>query len=121
MKLFDSLSAILQSILKISAAFALMCLIASCASLETAAPPVDKLALPKNADRAKLAQGRQILAEHCVKCHGAPQIAKHSTEDWSDEILPKMTKKAKLNPTEAALVKNYVLTAHAALETRPQG
>ena len=115
MNLFGSSLVVARSLLKSGAAFTLMSILAACASLETAAPPVDKLALPKNADRAKLAQGRQILAEHCVKCHGAPQIAKHSAEDWSDEILPKMTKKAKLTPHEAELVRDYVLTAHGTM------
>jgi hypothetical protein len=54
-----------------------------------------------------------------VKCHGAPQVAKHSVEDWKEDILPAMTKKAKLTDKEAALLKNYVLTAHDALEAHP--
>jgi mono/diheme cytochrome c family protein len=101
--------------LRIGAALSFVLVIASCASLEVAAPPVEKLTLPKNADRAKLAEGRQILASRCVKCHGAPQVAKHSVADWKEDILPTMTKKAKLTDQEAALLKNYVLTAHDAL------
>lgn len=91
----------------------------ACTSLEVAAPPVDKLTLPKNANRTKLAEGRQVLATHCVKCHGAPRIAHHSVDDWNNEILPEMTRKAKLTPQQAALLKNYVLTAHQALAEHP--
>jgi mono/diheme cytochrome c family protein len=115
MNAIGSFSLPARSLAKLGAAVGLVLAMAACASLETAAPPVDKLALPKNADHAKLAEGRQILAEHCVKCHGAPQIAKHSAQDWSEDILPKMTKKAKLNPHEAELVKNYVLTARGTM------
>ena len=111
--------AAIRSLLKISASLGLILSIASCASLEVAAPPVDKLTLPKSADRAKLAEGRQILASHCVKCHGAPQVAHHSVEDWKEDILPAMTKKAKLTDQEAVLLKNYVLTAHEALAAHP--
>jgi mono/diheme cytochrome c family protein len=110
-----------RSLLPFCVGLALVMALAACVSLEKAAPPVDKLSLPKGADRAKLAEGRQILAGHCVKCHLAPRIAKHSAEDWTDEILPKMTKKAKLTPQQAALVKNYVLTAHEALAKQPSG
>jgi mono/diheme cytochrome c family protein len=108
-----------SSLLPVGVGVALVTVLAACASLETAAPPVEKLSLPRGADHTKLAEGRQILASHCVKCHGAPQIAKHSAEDWSDDILPKMTKKAKLTPEQAALVKNYVMTAHEALTRQP--
>ena len=109
----------LRSLLKVGAALGLIFSIASCASLEVAAPPVEKLSLPKNADRTKLAEGRQLLASHCVKCHGAPQVAHHSIEDWKEDILPAMTKKAKLTDQEAVLLKNYVLTAHEALAAHP--
>lgn len=108
-----------RSLLKVSAVLGLVLSVASCASLEVAAPPVEKLTLPKHVDRAKLAEGRQILASRCVKCHGAPQVAKHSVEDWKEDILPAMTKKAKLSDQEASLLKNYVLTAHDALAANP--
>jgi mono/diheme cytochrome c family protein len=111
----------MQSLVRIGAALTLVLAVASCTSLEVAAPPVDKLTLPKNADRTRLAEGRQILASHCVKCHGAPQVAHHSVEDWKEDILPTMTKKAKLTDQEAALLKNYVLTAHDALAAHPMG
>ncbi len=116
---FTPSPAALHSSLKLGAALAFILSIASCTSLEVAAPPVDKLSLPKKANRTQLAEGRQILASHCMKCHGAPQVARHSVGDWKEDILPAMTKKAKLTDQEAALLKNYVLTAHDALAAHP--
>jgi len=115
------LRVLLRFLPKVGAALTLVLTVASCTSLEVAAPPVDKLTLPKKANRTQLAEGRQILASHCVKCHGAPQVARHSVEDWNEDILPAMTKKAKLSNQEAVLLKNYVLTAHDALAAHPVG
>lgn len=93
-------------------------LLSSCVSLEVAAPPVEKLNLPKGVNRQQLAEGRQILATSCVKCHAPPRIAHHSAQDWDEEILPAMCRKAKLEETQAKLLRNYVLTAHEAM-TKP--
>jgi mono/diheme cytochrome c family protein len=95
--------------------------ISSCTSLEVAAPPVGQLTLPKTANREKLAEGRQILADSCVKCHFAPRIAHHSKQDWEDDILPTMSLKAKLTDEQAALLRSYVMTAHEALAAHPPG
>src|ERR1700720_4332050 len=81
-------------------------LMASCASLDKAAPPVSQLTLPKGANVQKLGEGRKILASSCTQCHGAPRVNRHgSDEKWTQDILPKMTKKAELSAADAELVK----------------
>ena len=94
---------------------AITLLVASCAPLEKAAPPVDKLALPKKADRKKLEEGRQIYATSCTHCHGPARIDRRSDEKWAQKILPKMCEKAKLTAAQSEVLKLYVMTARQAL------
>jgi mono/diheme cytochrome c family protein len=104
-------------------AIALATLASSCvpfgpfaAPLDNAAPPVDKLALPKKTDRKKLAEGRQLYATSCSHCHGAPRVDRHgSDEKWTQRILPGMCKKSKLNAEQTAAVEAYVLAARKSL------
>jgi mono/diheme cytochrome c family protein len=94
----------------------LSALMVSCVSLEKAAPPVSQLTLPKGTNTKKLEEGRAILADSCTQCHGAPQVSHHgSDEKWTQEILPKMTKKADLTDAQAELVKEYILAARKSM------
>jgi hypothetical protein len=91
-------------------------LVASCVSVDKAAPPVSQLTLPKGANVQKLEAGRKILADSCTQCHGAPRVNRHgSDEKWTQDILPKMTKKAELSAADAKLVKEYILTARKSM------
>jgi cytochrome c5 len=91
-------------------------LVASCVSVDKAAPPVSQLTLPKGANVQKLEAGRKILADSCTQCHGAPRVNRHgSDEKWTRDILPKMTKKADLSAADAELLKEYILTARKSM------
>ena len=87
----------------------------SCAPLEKAAPPVASLTLPKNSDRKRLEEGRQIYATSCTHCHGPARIDRRSDENWTRKILPKMCEKAMLTADQSEALKQYVLTARRAL------
>ncbi len=83
----------------------------SCTSIEKAAPPVAMLGTPpKNCPVAKLEQGRGLYVGKCTKCHGAESIRDYEQTEWTGDILPTMSKKARLTPQEAEALRSYVLT-----------
>ena len=94
---------------------AVLAVAASCAPLDVAAPPVDKLKLPKKVDRKKLEEGRALYASSCTHCHGPARIDRRSDEKWSTKILPKMCAMSKLNGEQTLALTNYVMTARKAL------
>ena len=59
------------------------------------------------ADLSQIAQGRTIMTEKCVKCHGLKNPDKHTPDQWV-KIMEKMGKKAKLSDNDKALVLKYV-------------
>jgi hypothetical protein len=62
--------------------------------------------------KADAMAGRTIFQEHCGKCHALPDPAQYTGPRW-EGILQRMVPKAKLNETEAASVKAYLLSAAA--------
>ncbi len=94
----------------IASVFALL-VIAACAPLEVAAPPVSKLALPRKTDTSALAQGREIYVTACTRCHGPARIDRGSDEKWAGRILPTMCRWSKLTPEQTTLLSAYVITA----------
>jgi hypothetical protein len=58
---------------------------------------------------AQVAQGRALMVAHCGECHGMPAIDSEPAQEWADEILPEMAKKAKLNADETAALTRFVL------------
>ena len=82
--------------------------LSSCVSLETAAPPVATITPPNQTSYTHLNSGREIYVGKCTKCHSAEVIVKHSLDDWKGDIMPAMSKKAKLSPSEEASVMAYV-------------
>ena len=92
------------------AASAIMVSLVSCVSVEKAAPPVALLSsVPSSKAKPQLEDGRCIYVGQCTKCHSPEPIVKHDVADWNDDILPTMTKKAKLTPEECEALKAYVL------------
>jgi mono/diheme cytochrome c family protein len=57
---------------------------------------------------AHLGAGRDLYVGKCTKCHSAEPIRQHSLSDWKEDIMPSMTKKAKLSPEEESNVLAYV-------------
>lgn len=90
-------------------------IIAACAPLDVAAPPVERLQLPKKTDTTALAKGRELYASACTKCHGPARIDRGSDEHWAGRTLPKMCRWSKLTPEETALLSAYVITARHAM------
>ncbi len=56
-----------------------------------------------------LSQGERIFQNDCTRCHGAKPIDSHTKQQWTN-ILNRMTKKAQLDETDAALVTAYVMS-----------
>lgn len=54
-----------------------------------------------------LAEGQNIFENSCAKCHGLPNPAKHTDQQWVG-IINVMSKKAKLTPAQTELVYDYV-------------
>lgn len=53
--------------------------------------------------------GGTIYRTKCAKCHAPEPVRRYTAAHWN-EILPKMTDKAKLTASEAAAVREYVQT-----------
>lgn len=59
---------------------------------------------------ASLAAGRKTYVSllKCAMCHRPKPVSDYSAETWTEDILPKMSKKARLSPQEYADVLAYV-------------
>ena len=77
--------------------------LASCVSLETAAPRV-----------AELAGGRILYVGRCAKCHAVEPVAKYGAGEW-ESILPDMAERTKLSVGETTQLRAYVDAALARL------
>jgi hypothetical protein len=82
--------------------------------VELAAPEVRRLDAPV-ARLGELETGRVIYTSHqkCARCHRPKPVTDHTAADWSETILPRMAKKAKLSDLETRYVLNYILTARS--------
>jgi hypothetical protein len=75
--------------------------------------PVDVAApRPQAADAAsaRLEAGRAIYVspDRCASCHKPKPVSSYDAQEWSEKILPKMARKARLTPGEYADVLAYV-------------
>ena len=84
-------------------------LIAACASMDTAAPPVAMLAA-RGKDIAVLESGRRIYLENCTRCHVAEPVGKFSAARWPG-IIADMGARAHLSAEQHRAVLGYVLAA----------
>lgn len=59
---------------------------------------------------SSLASGRKIYVSllRCAFCHRPKQVSDYSAQTWADDILPRMSKKARLSSQEYADVLAYV-------------
>jgi cytochrome c5 len=69
-----------------------------------------------DATTAQLVEGKSIMENQCVKCHGEKKIANYTEEKWEKEIS-KMAPKAKINDIQKENLRRYVLTMKG-LETK---
>lgn len=58
----------------------------------------------------QLNKGYAIYADKCTDCHGKKKPQKFSVDDWNNNYMPKMGRKAKLDSAEYMLVLHYILT-----------
>jgi hypothetical protein len=91
-------------------------MVAGCRSVavELAAPEVARLN-PPVARIGELESGRLIYTgrQKCARCHRPKPVTDHTAAEWSETILPRMAKKAKLSDLERKYVLNYILTARS--------
>jgi mono/diheme cytochrome c family protein len=80
--------------------------------VELAAPTTERIEAPHD-QIARLEAGRSIYTdrEKCARCHRPKPVADHNAEEWTNLILPKMARKAKLSSSEFDEVLAYVLAA----------
>ena len=80
--------------------------------VEVAAPTTDRLAIPPG-QRARVEAGHAIYtgAQKCARCHRPRPVSDYTADEWSDSILPRMSRKAKLTDVERQDVLEYVLAA----------
>ena len=82
--------------------------------VELAAPEVERLNAPV-ARVGELETGRVIYTsrQKCAHCHRPKPVTDHTAAEWSETILPREAKKAKLSDLERQYVLNYILTARS--------
>ncbi len=85
-----------------------------CRSLpvDVAAPTVVRLEAPRS-KVAQLETGRTIYTSvhKCARCHNPKSVVDHTPTEWTEQILPRMAKKAKLSDLEREYLTAYVLAA----------
>jgi hypothetical protein len=87
--------------------------------LDVAAPPVANLGASP-ARTAQLETGRLIFtgSRKCARCHRPKPIVDYSPQYWTESIMPRMAKKAKLSDVEQQYLMAYIMTAHEAIPRR---
>ncbi len=62
------------------------------------------------AGHSSLASGRKIYVSlvKCAMCHRPKPVSDYSAQAWAEEILPRMSKRARLSPQQYADVLAYV-------------
>ena len=66
---------------------------------------------PSNTEgHSSLASGRKIYVSltKCALCHRPKRVSDYTVQTWTDDILPRMSKRARLNPQQYADVLAYV-------------
>lgn len=65
---------------------------------------------PDRIEHSSLMAGRKVYVSllKCAMCHRPKSVSDYSAQTWTDDILPKMSKKAKLTPQQYADVLAYV-------------
>jgi hypothetical protein len=78
----------------------------------TAIPPVtERMSMNAGVEKAQLQRGRDLYMAHCHQCHNRIQPGKIDPEYWR-EILPHMSKNAKLNAAQLTDLQTYLIAAH---------
>lgn len=62
----------------------------------------------KNFTDAQMQEGKTIWQGSCDKCHKLYEPESHSIDKW-ERVLPRMTKRAKLDDAQGAKVRAYLI------------
>ncbi len=90
--------------------FSAVLLLAGCANLETAAPPITPMLVARgHADASTLGAGRSLYLTKCASCHAPVTVLEHAGK-WPG-IIREMAPRAKLAPEQERAVLAYVLAA----------
>lgn len=83
-----------------------------CATMSAASPAKVAAPVPPAdvANHSSLASGRGVYVSllKCAMCHRPKPVSDYSAATWTDDILPRMSKKARLSPQQYADVLAYV-------------
>jgi cytochrome c2 len=86
--------------------------VSSCTSKKVATStksPADIIAdVKKNYTEADMAAGKTLWQENCNKCHKLHDGPEYSVNKW-ENVLPRMTKRAKLDDAQGGKVRAYLL------------
>ena len=99
----------IRGVVLLSGAVAL--LVVSCGPSYIAPPVTPKLAKISPARVTELERGFSIHQIKCAKCHSFENPADYSIHELSQDIMPEMAKKAKLNDADEKAVLAYLLAA----------
>ena len=100
--------------LTIVAASVLMAQCTAKKTTTTAKSPEETVAeVKRNYSEAQMEEGKTLFMGSCDKCHDLKEPQARTVTQW-ERILPRMSKKAKLEADQAGKVRAYVL-AHAKL------
>lgn len=90
-------------------------IVQGCATMSATVPANVAAPVPPTsfADHSSLASGRKIYVSFlkCAMCHRPKPVSDYSAETWAKDILPRMSKKARLSPEQYADVLAYVTSA----------
>ena len=86
-------------------------LVLSCAPSFSAPPVSPQLVKTSPAPQSRLERGYQVHQAKCAKCHAFENPADYGVEELTDEIMPVMARKSKLEPADADAVLAYLLAA----------
>jgi len=62
----------------------------------------------------QLNQGYTLFSTKCTQCHGMKNPKDYSADDWTDNYMPDMGKRAHLGQGDYDLVLHYILTKREA-------
>ncbi|MBV8232288.1 MAG: cytochrome c [Planctomycetaceae bacterium] len=80
--------------------------------VEVAAPTTDRLAVaPERVARVEAGRAIYTGPQKCARCHKPKPVSKYTADEWSNSILPRMSRKAKLTDVERQDVLNNILAA----------
>jgi hypothetical protein len=103
-----------QATLRLALYLSLLCTYWGCRSIpvDVAAPRVERLEVPVR-QVAPLETGRAIYTSvhKCARCHNPKSVTDYTPTQWTENILPRMSQKAKLSQLEREYLTAYVLAA----------